>query len=301
MKSIATSANQRSNKPDILGGFGVVAALILSCVIVGVLAYQIGIQHAAGNSGSSLTGAELRAQQSSALATWTGAAVSAFTLIVTAIGVWFIKNTLDATWKAVEDTTSATQAMIDANKIARSSSRPLMMFDIEEAFFEGPPFESPWDGPQHNLNHHIRPTFSFKNFGTQPCWIISAWMSFYIAKFVDGQLHVPDDLQDWFRVANAGFVQPGVSLKLGGGFYGISPGDADLIENGGGVVFGMCQYRSLGGDIFCTRYAYQVPIQRPHNKSTDRGFPIANLAHWRDGLVRSGKLTHEDRIEWVET
>lgn len=41
-----------------------------------------------------------------------------FTIAVTAVGVWLVKRTLDATLEAVEDTGKATDAMIEANKIA---------------------------------------------------------------------------------------------------------------------------------------------------------------------------------------
>ena len=44
------------------------------------------------------------------------------TVVITGIGVWFVKRTLDATLKAVEDTSEATEAMREANSIARHSS-----------------------------------------------------------------------------------------------------------------------------------------------------------------------------------
>tara|TARA_R100001129_G_scaffold185623_1_gene174408 strand:+ start:2856 stop:3725 length:870 start_codon:yes stop_codon:yes gene_type:complete len=56
--------------------------------------------------------------------------LTVLTFAVTAIGVWFVKRTLDATLEAVEDTEHATLAMNEANEIARKTSalqlRPYM-------------------------------------------------------------------------------------------------------------------------------------------------------------------------------
>lgn len=71
---------------------------------------------------------DLSAQQRAASSSLASAIVSAFTLLVSIAGVWFVKRTLDATLRAVEDTGEATKAMKDANDIARSQSRPVMVF-----------------------------------------------------------------------------------------------------------------------------------------------------------------------------
>ena len=52
------------------------------------------------------------------------AIVAAMTLIVTAIGVWFVKRTLDATLNAVEDTSKATMAMERQNELSAELARP---------------------------------------------------------------------------------------------------------------------------------------------------------------------------------
>jgi hypothetical protein len=62
---------------------------------------------------------DLSAQQRAASAALAAAIVSFITLIVSGIGVWFVKRTLDATLEAVEDTGKATLAMEEANRIAR--------------------------------------------------------------------------------------------------------------------------------------------------------------------------------------
>lgn len=248
---------------------------------------------------------------------------AAFGTIVAMIGTAGLYWQIVLTRKAVEDTAEATRAMREANEIAKigaeatakafrlqaASSRPLVIFDIENALFEGPPFGPPWGDSENRLDHHIRPTFSFKNIGSQPCWIESAWLTFYIKERdykgvtsdEGGTLILPDGLSDCFRVANSGFVQPGQSINCGGGFYSVQKAEIEIIEKGGGViVFGMCQYRSLAGDIHCTRYAFHVPIQRPHNTSLDRGQPVVNSSYWRDGLVNAAKLDHSDPVIWID-
>jgi hypothetical protein len=62
---------------------------------------------------------DLSAQQRAASSALAAAAIAFFTLIITGIGVWFVKRTLEATLEAVEDTGRATDAMHDANEIAR--------------------------------------------------------------------------------------------------------------------------------------------------------------------------------------
>jgi hypothetical protein len=56
--------------------------------------------------------------------------VSGLTVGITAVGVWFVKRTLDATLEAVADTGKATAAMIRQNEIAEKAQRPWLDFDI---------------------------------------------------------------------------------------------------------------------------------------------------------------------------
>ncbi len=65
--------------------------------------------------------ADLMAQQDMAFWAMLMFFASLVTIAITAIGVWLVKRTLDATLKAVEDTSVATAAMREANEIARAS------------------------------------------------------------------------------------------------------------------------------------------------------------------------------------
>lgn len=66
--------------------------------------------------------ADLQAQQDMALYALLMLIATVATIIITGVGVWFVKRTLDATLQAVEDTGKATEAMLEANKIARETA-----------------------------------------------------------------------------------------------------------------------------------------------------------------------------------
>ncbi|WP_209347339.1 hypothetical protein [Pontixanthobacter sp. CEM42] len=81
---------------------------------------------------------DLKAQQGMTFWAAIMTLVAAFTAIITALGVWFVKRTLDATLKAVEDTSEATAAMVEANRLTASSQRAWI--DIEPEYrIEGRP------------------------------------------------------------------------------------------------------------------------------------------------------------------
>jgi hypothetical protein len=81
--------------------------------------------------------ADLRAQQDMALYALLMFIASAATVIITAVGVWLVKRTLDATLKAVEDTSEATEAMREANQIAEIATRPWLTLEMEHGFSSG--------------------------------------------------------------------------------------------------------------------------------------------------------------------
>ena len=70
-----------------------------------------------------LAEADLQAQQDMVFWATLMFAATVATVIITAIGVWFVKRTLQETMKAVRETSDATVAMREANAIARESAR----------------------------------------------------------------------------------------------------------------------------------------------------------------------------------
>jgi hypothetical protein len=73
---------------------------------------------------------DLSAQQKAANSALLSALIAFFTLILTGVGVWYIKRTLEATLKAVEDTSEATDAMREANRMALLAQRPWLSVEI---------------------------------------------------------------------------------------------------------------------------------------------------------------------------
>lgn len=165
------SDGDRGGQPKALGdGLAYLAAVIVSCVLVGGLAFLAGLEterrdHAPASYskaakedaqracvGSDPAAAfeciyekveasqdqargeqDLSAQQRAASAAMIGAVLSFFALIATGIGIYFVKRTLDATLMAVKDTGLATKAMQDANKIAAMGIRPWLVVEHIEA------------------------------------------------------------------------------------------------------------------------------------------------------------------------
>lgn len=157
--------------PPTLGAFGYFSALVLCCILVGGLTYSMGRENArrydtpAHYAKAAKADAEnacaarektaafeciyekveaaqeqargeqdLSAQQKAANASLISAIVAFFTFILSGIGVWFVKRTLDATLVAVKDTGKATDAMVHQNHLAEHAQRPWIEIDLEYDF-----------------------------------------------------------------------------------------------------------------------------------------------------------------------
>ncbi|MGR3437982.1 hypothetical protein [Salipiger abyssi] len=84
--------------------------------------------------GQSESRQDLYAQKDMAKYTFWVLLATCLTVGITGVGVYFVKRTLDATITAVEETSAATQAMREANQIARRSAdiqtRPFLLIDV---------------------------------------------------------------------------------------------------------------------------------------------------------------------------
>lgn len=85
----------------------------------------------AANHETALVEQDLSAQQRAATSALLTAIIGIIALVVTAIGVWFVKRTLDATLEAVKDTSEATAAMKGANEIAIAAQRPWISLGVD--------------------------------------------------------------------------------------------------------------------------------------------------------------------------
>lgn len=76
--------------------------------------------------------ADLQAQQDMAFYALLMFIATAATVILTGLGLYFIKRTLDATLRAVEDTGKATQAMLRQTEIAEEARRPWVHITLKQ-------------------------------------------------------------------------------------------------------------------------------------------------------------------------
>lgn len=158
----------KADRPATLGAFGYFAAIVLCCIIVGGLTYGFGREdERRSNTPARYAKAaktdvasacvntdgppafecvyekvkatqeqargeqDLSAQLRSANAAMISALIAFATLVLSAIGVWYVKRTLDATLKAVKDTSIATSAMVKQNDLAEAAQRPWVSIDCE--------------------------------------------------------------------------------------------------------------------------------------------------------------------------
>ncbi|KPL68879.1 hypothetical protein SZ64_12705 [Erythrobacter sp. SG61-1L] len=78
---------------------------------------------------------DLAAQQRAASSALATTILSFLALIATGLGLYYVRETLRATLKAVEDTGQATEAMREANRIAETSSRAWLTLEMEHGFY----------------------------------------------------------------------------------------------------------------------------------------------------------------------
>ena len=72
---------------------------------------------------------DLSAQQRAASSALVTAVLSFIALVLSGVGVWYVKRTLDATLKAVEDTGNATNAMLRQTELAEREQRPWVVIE----------------------------------------------------------------------------------------------------------------------------------------------------------------------------
>lgn len=87
--------------------------------------------------------------------------LTGITVAITAVGVWFVKRTLEATLEAVEDTGKATKAMTRQNELMEAAQRPYVVVECGK---------SPTTADERG---HIMPVeYRYANFGGTPAQII---------------------------------------------------------------------------------------------------------------------------------
>lgn len=230
------------------------------------------------------------------------------TFLITSIGTWLIWRQISLTRMAVEETAKATEAMHEANEIARRAGieqiaiqRPILQLDVDSYEMWAHPRESRYNdanlGPFEIPVEGMRLKFDVKNFGNQPCWIDAIWHGFFVS--TDESPTISPDQMLQFRGPTAGFVLPGQSFAAAGAIYKLPPADLDLlnISPRGIAIFGAIQYRNASGHIFCSRFAFHANL----GDGRDRLHPISVAEHWRDGRIKAVKMDLSDTIEFLDS
>ena len=148
---------------------------------------------------------DLSAQQLAANSAFASALVSLLTLIVTGIGVWFVKRTLDATLKAVEDTGEATQAMLRQNQLSEVSQRAWIYIDRVNTLTA---MDSTANGgaPEEILVFDI----IMQNFGATPAVNIASGHTFVMIE----RNHPSPDIRAHHPDEGSGAVGPGQTFEV---------------------------------------------------------------------------------------
>lgn len=274
------SNSKRGREDGDLGGFGILAAIALCCLIVGGLAYSNGVE---GQRGEQYTAAyektakanairscskinrataveciyeqietsqnesraekDLQAQQGMKFWAAAVALLTLGTLIVTACGVWFVKQTLDATLDAVEDTGRATDAMLRQNEIAQDTARIQLRAYLN---IIDPIIKVQYDGDVEIDTFQ----FTLKNHGQTPAGVILC--SVIVRTFENEAL---DDL--FRRKVKAGFTVAGngSSMKLPidmGNRIRVLEGN----YNGPIIIHGVVLYNDIYGKECTTKFSF---------------------------------------------
>ncbi len=183
----------------------------------------------------------LNAQQRAASAGVAAAVVSALALFATAIGIYYVRETLKATLKAVEDGTKTAQAARDANRIARESSRGWLKLTVAKRAIlmrsdvQDPPSGLAIKGDTYAVNANGK----VKVYGDGPVLDVT-WQNVLFVLDIDAALWIEPERQAYEALPpphtgrSISSIMPGEEeeIDLGGHFLQAPFGDADAIPEG---------------------------------------------------------------------
>lgn len=291
----------RGHEPATLGAFGYLTAVILCCLIVGYLTYTSGRQDerrdetpaaysqaakedarraCLGIEGSAAfeciyakvessqeqahNEQDLDAQQRAAFAALVSVIVAFLAFVATVAGVWFVKRTLDATLKAVEDTGEATKAMVRQNEISALSLdalyRPRVHIRAYGPLVQGEDIRQFQEGDAGPRVIGLSARVVLENAGKEPIVILQDGV------WADIKTGAPQ------RNPRNDFIKPEGKILLGWGFnqpeiaeiferafvgqYVLTPDNRDNLL-GGFPVFGRVVYRNVLDEIYEHFFAFK--------------------------------------------
>lgn len=104
--------------------------------------------------------------------------VSTIMAVVTGIGIYYVKQTLDATLTAVDETGKATKAMLDANEIADETAKRQLRAYMGINKYDLTPYEIGVVGTGRFM-------VAMQNFGQTPAIALTTQVSYAITEWVD--------------------------------------------------------------------------------------------------------------------
>ena len=196
------------------------------------------------------------------------AAIAAFaTLVVSVTGVVYVKRTLDATLRAVEDTSRATEAMLEANALAKDTAqRQLRAYvGVQAAWLE---FSEEGEPIAH---------VKWKNFGQTPALETASWTHSWTAEFpLRSSLPEPPE----------GF-RKGVNVISPGNFTDtVTPDGAPLsdrnrksieAEEAAFYVYGKSRYEDVFGERHETSFVYFCKGKGSLERGRLAGYILGNV------------------------
>ena len=188
---------------------------------------------------------ELAAEQRSASSALASAVLSFLALAISAVAVWYVKRTLDATLEAVEDTSTATEAMKEANWIAQDTAKHQLRAYVIPA---GADFKISESG-------EIEAKLIIRNFGQTPALEERTWIHMWIADCpMNEELPKPDKN----FVTGVGVVGPRNHSEFHNSRPRIDEHSLRKIEDGTAALYlyGEIKYADIFGDLHTTGYVY---------------------------------------------
>jgi hypothetical protein len=208
---------------------------------------------------------DLAAQEASATWAFWVVLFAAVQTILTVVGIYFVKRTLDATLRAVEDTGQATEAMREANQISRDAMnaqyRPRVHIDVRGPVVDPGQLNQFKDGEGNRLVA-LRGVATFENLGTDAVTLIQAsiWAEIERAPRLlieRNKILKPNKkaMIGW-NAENAGL--PGVPDSVHLGYFVLSPENRNAFMRDPLLIRGIIHYSNVLDEIFEHSFLFSI-------------------------------------------
>ena len=223
---------------------------------------------------------DLAAQESMSVWAFWMMLVTAFSAIVTTIGTVFLYKQISLTREAVKDTGKATEAMLEANRIAASKDRPFVVVVTRKASHKAGPMKNLATGNMDNSFNFLW-EIGFANEGVG----IAYPRYFTVEVFASSD---PGRVLNGSGSFGTGILRPNVAtdvITVTAGFGGAARDWKPPYFSGSDNLNFRCTaiYTDLSGKIWETRSAFI------YSETLDDGFQIrpTSVSQWGDRMLES--------------